>query len=236
MVADQLAGKVGIVTGGSSGIGAAIVKRLQAEGAVCHAASRRGPVKVDVSDRSEVDAFVQTLDRIDFLVCAAGDNVKERRLSDLTPDAWDHILAVNLTGAFHFVDAAIEKLRTSRGHVIFIGSVSAEWPDGSGAAYQASKAGLTALARAAALEEHEHGVRFSVVHPGLTNTPLLQKRPAPPTARVIEAMLLPEDIAEACLFVLALPRRAHVAEMTILPSRLQVLGLTAQANPEPIPE
>jgi NAD(P)-dependent dehydrogenase (short-subunit alcohol dehydrogenase family) len=235
-VADKLAGKVAIVTGGSSGMGAAIVHRLQAAGAACHVVSRRGPAKVDVSDRGAVDAFVSTLDRIDFLVCAAGENVKRRRLDQLTPEVWDHMLAVNLSGAFYFVGAALEKLRASRGHVIFISSVSAEWPDGSGPAYQASKAGLMALARAAGFEEHNNGVRFSVVYPGLTDTPLLAKRPLAPPQAVIEAMLRPEDVAEACFFILAMPRRAHIAELTILPSRLQTLGGTSVSNPEPAPE
>jgi NAD(P)-dependent dehydrogenase (short-subunit alcohol dehydrogenase family) len=236
LVADELSGKVAIVTGGSSGMGAAIVERLEAAGAVCHAVSRRGPVKVDVSDRRAVDAFLQTLDRVDVLVCAAGDNVKERRLDQLTAEAWDHMLAVNLSGAFYFVEAALAKLRASRGHVVLISSVSAEWPDGSGPAYQASKAGLMALARAAGLEEHKNGVRFSVLYPGLTNTPLLAKRPVPPPPRVIEAMLLPTDVAEACFFIISMPRRAHVAELTILPSRLQTLGQTSVANPEPTAE
>jgi NADP-dependent 3-hydroxy acid dehydrogenase YdfG len=217
-------------------MGAAITERLKAEGVICYAVARRGPVKVDVSDKNAVGAFIQTLDRIDFLVCAAGENIKERRLDQLTAEAWDHMLAVNLSGAFYFVDAALKKLRASRGHVVLISSVSAEWPDGSGPAYQASKAGLMALARAAGVEEHNNGVRFSVVYPGLTNTPLLVKRPVPPPPRVIDAMLHPEDVAEACFFILAMPRRAHIAELTILPSRLQTLGQTSLPNPEPAPE
>lgn len=233
---ESLAGKVAVISGGGSGIGAAIVERLTAAGVTCHALARRGPVKVDVTDKQAVGAFIDSLERLDILVCAAGDNVKRRRLDELTPDVWDQLIAVNLSGAFYLVHAALPKLRASRGDVILIGSVSGAWPDGSGPAYQASKAGITALARAAGLDEHMHGVRFSVVNPGVVDTPILQKRPVPPPPNVAAAMLRPEDVAEACHLLLALPRRAHVPELTILPTRLQALGKTSVANPEPAPE
>jgi NAD(P)-dependent dehydrogenase (short-subunit alcohol dehydrogenase family) len=235
-VLESLAGRVAVVSGGSSGIGAAIVERLTAAGVTCHALARRGPVKVDVTDKRAVGAFFDSLERIDILVCAAGDNVERRRLEELTPDVWDQLIAVNLSGAFYMVHAALPKLRASRGDVILIGSVSGAWPDGSGPAYQASKAGITALARAAGYDEHLHGVRFSVVNPGVVDTPILQKRPVPPPSNVAAAMLRPEDVAEACHLLLALPHRAHVPELTILPTRLQALGKTSVANPEPAPE
>ena len=233
---EPLAGKVAVVTGGGSGIGAAIVDRLGRAGVTCHAIGRRGPVTLDVSDRAAVAEFVDSLDRLDILVCAAGDNVKQRRLEQITPEVWDHLIAVNLSGAFYFVSAGLPKLRKAKGDVILIGSVSGQWPDGSGPAYQASKAGMTALSRAAGFEEHVHGVRFSVVNPGVTDTPILQKRPVPPPPEVAAAMLHAEDVAEACYLMLALPRRAHIPELTILPTRLQALGKTSVANPDPAPE
>jgi NAD(P)-dependent dehydrogenase (short-subunit alcohol dehydrogenase family) len=235
-VLESLAGKVAVVTGGGSGIGAAIVERLGAAGVTCHAIGRRGPVKLDVSDQAAVQAFVESLDRLDILVCAAGDNVKKRRLEDLTPEVWDHLIAVNLSGAFYFINAALSRLRKAKGDVILIGSVSGQWPDGSGPAYQATKAGMSALSRGAGYEEHVHGVRFSVINPGVTDTPILQKRPVPPPPDVAAAMLRAEDVAEACYLMLALPHRAHIPELTILPTRLQALGKTSVANPEPAPE
>jgi NAD(P)-dependent dehydrogenase (short-subunit alcohol dehydrogenase family) len=235
-VGDSLHGKVAIVTGGSSGIGAAIVNKLEVAGATCYAVSRSSPVNIDVSDHAAVSDFVGTLERLDILVCAAGDNIKGRRLEEITPDVWNHMLAVNLSGAFYFIKAGLEKLRRSRGQVVLISSVSALWPDASGPAYQASKAGLTALTRAAGFEEQNHGVRFSVINPGLVNTPLLLKRPVAPPPEVVAAMLQPEDVADACLFILGQARRAHIPELTILPTRLQTLGKTSIANPEPAPE
>jgi NAD(P)-dependent dehydrogenase (short-subunit alcohol dehydrogenase family) len=235
-VLESLAGKVAVVTGGGSGIGAAIVERLSAAGVTCHAIGRRGPVELDVSDQAAVLAFVESLERLDILVCAAGDNVKKRRLEDLTPEVWDHLIAVNLSGAFYFISAALSRLRKAKGDVILIGSVSGQWPDGSGPAYQATKAGMSALSRGAGYEEHVHGVRFSVINPGVTDTPILQKRPVPPPPEVTAAMMRAEDVAEACYLMVALPRRAHIPELTILPTRLQALGKTSVANPEPAPE
>ena len=233
---ESLAGKVAVVTGGASGIGAAIVRSLTEAGVSCHAIGRRGPIKLDVTDQPAVRRFVDSLDRLDILVCAAGDNVPARRLEELTPEVWNHLIAVNLSGAFYFINAGLSKLRDARGDVVLIGSVSADWPDLSGPAYQASKAGMSALAAAAGFEEHQNGIRFSVIKPGVVDTPLLLKRPEPPPPDVAAAMLHPEDVAEACLMLLRLPRRAHIPELTILPTRLQALGKTSVRNPTPAPE
>lgn len=233
---EALAGKVAVVTGGGSGIGAAIVAMLTREGVTCHAIGRRGPVKLDVADQPAVKHFVESLERLDILVCAAGDNVQKRRLEEITPEVWNHLIAVNLSGAFYFINAGLGKLREARGNVVLISSVSGSWPDFSGPAYQAGKAGINALAAAAGFEEHLNGVRFSVIKPGLVDTPLLLKRPAPPPAEVAAAMLRPEDVAEACLLLLKLPRRAHIPELTIVPARLQALGKTSAPYPTPAPE
>jgi NAD(P)-dependent dehydrogenase (short-subunit alcohol dehydrogenase family) len=235
-VAESLAGKVAIVTGGGSGIGAAIVESLTRAGVTCHAVGRRGPVQVDVSDQPAVKRFVDSLDRLDILVCAAADQVPRRKLEELTPAVWDHLIAVNLSGAFYFVHAGLDKLRAARGDVVMIGSVSGSWPDLTGPAYQASKAGLGALAAGAGFEEHLHGVRFSTIKPGVVDTPIMLKRPVMPPPEVTAAMLKPEDVADACLMLLQLPHRAHIPELTILPTRLQSLGKTNIPNPTPAPE
>lgn len=236
-----LEGRVAIVTGASSGIGLAVARALADAGARVHGVARRAeamaeagidglvPHGLDVTDAPAVDRLAAEIGHegtLDILVCAAGINVPERRLEQLTTGSWDRILAVNLSGAFAFVRAALPHLRRSRGSVVLIGSVSGLWPDASGAAYQASKAGLLALARATALEEHRNGVRCSVVQPGMVDTPLLDRRPTPPGRDVREQGLRPEDVASACLFLLTLPPRAYVPELTLLPVALQALGET----------
>ena len=90
--------------------------------------------------------------------------------------------------------------------------MSALWPDVSGPAYQASKAGVLGFVRAAALEEHHHGVRFTSVLPGMVETELIDKRPVPPTPEVLAQCLQPEDVAATIVFALSLPERACIAE------------------------
>jgi NAD(P)-dependent dehydrogenase (short-subunit alcohol dehydrogenase family) len=187
------------------------------------------PHTLDVTDEEDVKRLageVGDRDGIDILFLAAGTNVPGRRLGQLTPEVWDRMLAVNLSGVFYFVRAALPYLRASRGDVVLVGSVSGAWPDLSGPAYGASKAGLAQFARMAGLEEHERGVRFSTIMPGVVDTPILDNRPEPPPREIREAALKPEDVAAAGLFLVTLPPHAHVPELTMLPTRLQALGKT----------
>jgi NADP-dependent 3-hydroxy acid dehydrogenase YdfG len=105
------------------------------------------------------------------------------------------------------------------GLLINIASTAARKPDRSGAAYQAAKAGVVALTHALTEEEWENGLRATAILPGMTDTPLLDKRPVPVGAEARAAALQPEDVAAACLFVMTLPPRAQVTELTIQPSR-----------------
>jgi NADP-dependent 3-hydroxy acid dehydrogenase YdfG len=240
-----LGGRVAVVVGASTGIGAATARLFAESGARVHAAARRRPAlgagvlghELDVSDRAAVDTFAAALEeeRVDALVVAAGINIRERALGQLAPESWDQLLAVNLTGAFNVVHALLGRLRAARGDAVLIGSVSGSWPDVSGAGYQAAKAGLLAFGRAAGYEEHAQGVRFTTILPGVVDTPILDNRPEPPTPEVRAHMLQPEDVAAACLFVVSLPPRAHIPELTILPTALQAIGKTNVPNPE-IPE
>ena len=133
------------------------------------------------------------------------------------------MLTTNLTGAFNVMQAFLPALRETRGDVVLIGSVSGNYTDRSGAAYQASKAGLHALARAAAFDE-ESGVRFTTIAPGVVDTPILENRPQVPDAEMRAQMLMPEDVAAACLFAVSLPPRAYVPELTILRRRCRRSG------------
>ncbi len=244
-----------VVVGASSGIGLAITNLFADAGAVVHAAARRreaieegigertdcGRVKahaVDVSDAGLVDKVVGEIgaaEGIDILVCAAGMNVPKRHLYQLAAENWDSILSVNLSGAFYCVKAALPYLRETRGLVVLISSISGSWPDMSGPAYQASKAGMTELARAASFEEHQNGVRFSSILPGLVDTPILDNRPQPPSKEVRDLSLKPEDVAAVCLFLATLPPHAYVPEITILPTAIQTLGKSTPAS-APVPE
>ena len=240
-----LSGRVAVVVGAPSGIGAATARAFAEAGAHVHAAARRLPSlgdgitghELDVVDRSSVDRFAQTVTGagpVHALIVAAGANLRNRSLDRLTPDGWDKLIAVNLTGAFNVVRAFLGALRETRGDAILIGSVSGSWPDVSGSGYQAAKSGLLAFARGAGFEEHARGVRITTVLPGVVDTAILDSRPEPPSAELRAHMLQPEDVAAACLFAATLPPRAHVPELTILPTALQSVGKTNIASP-PLP-
>ncbi len=224
-----------LVSGASSGIGLACARRLAADGFAVTGVARRVPdadglaaaASLDVTDAAAVHAFAAGDGApLDLLVAAAGTNVPERRLDALTPAGVDALLGVNLAGVVHLVTAYLPALRAARGLVVVVGSVSGAWPDASGPAYQAAKAGVAAFARGAGAEEHEHGVRFSVVAPGMVDTPLLDRRPTPPDAAARAAALTADDVAGIVAFLAALPARVHVPELTVLPSALQALGRT----------
>jgi NAD(P)-dependent dehydrogenase (short-subunit alcohol dehydrogenase family) len=242
-----LSGKTALVIGASSGIGLATANLFADAGATVHAAARRREAieggaggsnvtahALDISDKEAVWRTVEEVgesDGIDILVVAAGMNFPERRLEQLTAEGWDAMISVNLSGAFYAIRAALPYLRSSGGLVVLIGSVSGRWPDASGPAYQASKAGMIELAHAAGFEEHVNGVRFTSILPGIVDTPILDNRPEPPPKEVRDAALKPEDVARACLFLATLPPHAYVPELTMVPTAIQALGKTSTATP-----
>src|ERR687894_955044 len=242
-----LSGKTAVVIGASSGIGLSTANLLADAGATVHAAAHRkdaieagaeGPAvtahELDIPAKAAVRRTLEGIgdaDGVDVLVVAAGMNFPERRLEQLTGESWDAMISVNLSGAFYAVRAALPYLRASQGLAVLVSSVSGSWPDASGPAYQASKAGMTELAHAAGFEEHHNGVRFTAILPGIVDTPILDNRPEPPPKEVREASLQAGDVAQACLFLATLPPRAYVPELTIVPTMIQALGKTSTATP-----
>jgi len=230
----KLDGRVAVVVGASSGVGLAIARALAAEGARVHALARRAELierterivarRLDATDERAVASFFAELGDVDIVVYAAGTNVKNRRLSELDDAGWRGMVETNLSGAMHVMRAALPGLRRRRGQAVLIASISGRWPDGSGPGYQATKAGVRALAHGLAFEEHTNGVRVCAILPGVIDTPLLEKRPVPPSPDVRAKMLRPEDIAAACLFVVTLRPEAYVPELVILPTELQAIG------------
>jgi NADP-dependent 3-hydroxy acid dehydrogenase YdfG len=221
-----------LVAGASSGIGLETARAFLSEGDVVHAAARRGiPLDgvvahvMDVTDRASVAAVAGAIESLDVLVVAAGANIARRRLHELTDESWDFLLDANLNGTWNVVRAFLDKLLAARGTIILIGSVSGSWPDRSGPAYHAAKAGVLALARGIGFEV-DGQLRVTAILPGVVDTPILANRPVVPDAEMRAKMLKPEDVAAACVFVAGLPARAYVPELTILPTDLQAIGKT----------
>jgi NADP-dependent 3-hydroxy acid dehydrogenase YdfG len=179
----------------------------------------------DVTDRVQVDRLVATtlerLQAIDLLVYAAGTNVPQRALNVLSPDTWDSVLAVNLTGAYNCTRSVLPAMRArSNGMIIYISSAAVRAPDLSGVSYQASKHGLSGLAHGTRLEEKLNGIRTSTIFLGLCRTEMINRRPVPTPEEVLRNALEPEDVAEAVLAIAQLHPRVAVPEMDLLPSRL----------------
>lgn len=237
-----IAGKVVLVAGASSGIGEVTVRQLAHEGArVCLLARRSyelGKIATDiesegghavavagdVTDESVIEeAVARTLDRfgqIDALVNSVGVNVPDRSLSALTVGKWRELIGINLEAAFLLTQILLPVFRRQRsGLFVHISSAAVKRGDSSGVAYQASKAGLVGLAQGTMEEEREHGVRVTVLFPGFTDTTFVLSRPTPPSQATLRKALKPEDVASMCLSVIALPPRAYVPELVVLPSQ-----------------
>ncbi len=242
----DLSGQTALITGASSGMGVAIAETLAAAGMNLAIAARRAELleivagtarahgvevliaSVDVSDRGAAFAFAQaTLDRfgkIDLLVNNAGTNSAPRTTAEIAPDDWDHVIRVNLTGAFHFAHALIPPMREAGGGLIInIASTAALNPSGmAGSAYSASKAGMRALTININDEEWQNHIRATTIHPGETDTPHLDLREEVPSSKERARMVQPEDIAAAVLFVAQIPPRSKINELLITPTHRRI--------------
>ncbi|OAP47290.1 short-chain dehydrogenase [Sinorhizobium americanum] len=173
-------GKVALVTGGRSGIGQAIARRLRDEGARVFTAQRgedrefeRFPVDFadPASAGSAVEGVVTAAGRLDVLVNNAG-MMQESLAEDMPLADWERNIAVNLTTPFMLIKAALPHLRVSKGAIVNIGSIEGLGSNPKHAAYCASKAGLHGLTRAIAIDHGGEGIRCNAVAPGWIDTEL----------------------------------------------------------------
>lgn len=230
---------VAIITGAGSGIGRAVALKLAAAGWSLGLVGRRveplqevasligKPAAVfpcDIADSTAVDRMSATVlrrfSRIDALVNAAGINTATRSWAELSVERYRELLAVNLDGAFHCVQAFLPRLRRQRsGTIIFINSEAGlRASPKSGVGYVAAKFGLTGLAQSLNAEERSHGIRACSIFPGDTDTDLLNHRPQPPTSAARARMLQPEDVAACVWLAINLPPRAIVEELVVRPA------------------
>jgi NAD(P)-dependent dehydrogenase (short-subunit alcohol dehydrogenase family) len=236
----DLSDQTALVTGGGSGIGLGIALALADEGcrvaitgrdaaklsAAAAGFTGRHPILThacDVADRGAVNQLFRWLETrlgaLDILVNSAGINVRQRAMAQLDPADWDRMLAVNVTGAFNCIHAALAGMRKrGSGLVVNISSVAGKRAlELAGPGYCASKFAMTALGTALGLEERGHGIRVTNVYPGEVNTPILAQRPIPVPAEKAARMLQPEDIAAMVVALAKLPPRAVVPELVMTP-------------------
>lgn len=229
-----------LIAGASSGIGHAVAERTAASGRRVVLLARRRAELVEVldhirraggcgdlvvGDASDADSAEEAValaardSNLVALVNCVGANIPGRALRALTPAAWQEMIKINLGSAYALTQAVLPVFRAqSSGLLIHLASRSVKQADGSGAAYQAAKAGVAALAHATSVEEQVNGIRVSVVYPGLTDTPLVLQRPVPPSAEELARALRPEDVARVVDLLLDLPPRAHIPDISIFPT------------------
>lgn len=237
----DLTGTTVLVAGASSGIGRAVAVAAADAGAYVIAFARRagaldetvaavtgtGSAHACVGDAGSpadleraIGLAVTATGRLDVAVNCAGINVANRSLAALDRATWDAVLAGSLDPAYELTQAVLPTFRRQQdGLIVHVTSRSARAADASGAAYQAAKAGVTALAHATRFEEAGNGIRVSVVFPGMTDTALLDRRPVPPSAAERASALQPADVAHVIISILTLPARAEVPELSIHPPR-----------------
>ncbi len=190
-------GRVAVVTGGASGIGLAVSRRLAADGhlvavldldAASATAAAEGiqadggralGLPADVADRQQVFAAVDEAGRRlgppRILVNNAGMGATFKRFLDVDPDVWERVLRVNLTGAFHCCQAVLPGMVEARwGRIVNISSSSAHSGQALLGPYVSSKSGLNGLTKSLALEFGPRGVTVNAIPPGFIDTPMLR--------------------------------------------------------------
>lgn len=246
----SLKGKVAWITGAGTGIGLAGSQALAAAGAIVVMSGRRkevlapeaekirikgGSAEVEALDVSNAraakkvaDAILARHGRIDILVNSAGLNTPNRYWKNQTVEGWDEVIGINLDGSFYTTQAVMASMRARKdGLIINVSSWSGVYhPKLTGAAYNASKHAVIAMTETINMEECVNGIRACSVCPAEVATPIMDRRPIPPSAEDRARMLQPEDLGNTIRFIAEMPAHACINQIIISPTwnRLYVGG------------
>jgi 3-oxoacyl-[acyl-carrier protein] reductase len=165
-------GRVALVTGGASGIGAASAEALRAGGADVHIFDlARGD---DVREPRSLAAAVTGLPRLDILVCAAGVGGDSLHVEEVSDAEWRRVHAINLDGVFYANRAAIPKMKAGAyGRIVNVASIAGKEGNPMAAAYSSSKAAVIGLTKAIGKDVAGSGILVNCIAPAVINTPLL---------------------------------------------------------------
>ena len=239
----RLENQIAVITGASSGIGAAIAKALTKEGAHAILAARShdklqsvvaeiqadgghaSPVICDVTDEEAVQSMFSEVasqfSRLDIVVNNAG-LAKGGPIDELDFQTWRDVMSVNLDGAFLCSREAFKLMKPQkRGRIINIGSVSAKMPRVHSAPYTTSKFALEGLTRSLALDGRSYGISVGVLQPGNTMTSIWEGREDKVNE---EGVMNADDLAQVALSMATLPNGVSVLESTVLPISMPFLG------------
>jgi 3-oxoacyl-[acyl-carrier protein] reductase len=167
-------GRVALVTGGASGIGAAVVERLRAGGADAHIFDlSQGD---DVRDSSQLNAAVERLPRLDVLVCCAGIGGDSLHTVEVSDEEWERVHAINLNGVFYANRAAIPKMRENGyGRIVNVASIAGKEGNPMAGAYSSSKAAVIGVTKSIGKDVTDSGILVNCIAPAVINTPILEQ-------------------------------------------------------------
>jgi NADP-dependent 3-hydroxy acid dehydrogenase YdfG len=231
------AGRTAVVTGASSGIGAATASRLAAEGFDVVLAARRldrlevlaasiggRALALDVTDSSSVEAFAGALDRVDVLVNNAGGAFDSAPVAEADLDSWARTYEVNVLGTVRLTKALLPALRASgAGDVLFVSSTAALISYEGGASYTAAKHGVHTLAETLRLELNGEPVRVMEIAPGMVRTEefslnrLGSADKADAVYRGVREPLVADDVADCIAWAVTRPHHVNIDLMIVRP-------------------
>jgi len=243
---ENIAGKVIVITGASSGLGEASARLLSAEGAIVVLGARRLEriqaladeliakgarslaVATDVTQREQVsalvDAAVQTFGRIDVLINNAG-LMPQSPLDRLKVDDWDQMIDVNIKGVLYGIAAALPHMqRQKAGHIINVSSVAGHKVGPGGAVYSATKHAVRALSEGLRQEVKPWNIRSTIISPGAVATELPGSATEEDVAKRLkdfyDAYAIPADsFARTVAFAISQPDEVDINEILFRPTR-----------------